>query len=79
MSRDATAAVVARVIAETFGVAADRVTRATTADDVDGWDSLSHTILLVRLGRALGAAVPEAAADAATVGELIDALDAVPP
>ena len=79
MSADATEATVARVIAETFGVDAARITRATTAEDVDGWDSLSHTILMVRLGRALGVAIPEAAADAATVGDLVDALDALRP
>ena len=72
---EATEAVVRRVIAETFNADPAAITRATTAEDVDGWDSLQHTILMIRLGRALGVDVPErVAAESATVGELIDGL-----
>ena len=77
MSRERTEAAVRTVIAETFGCDPARLTRTTTADDIDGWDSLSQTILMVRLGRALGLSIPESAAEAADVGELVDALDAL--
>ena len=76
---EATEAVVRRVIAETFGVDPGTIGRDTTAEDVDGWDSLQHTILMVRLARALGLVVPESAAESATVGALIDALDRLRP
>ena len=62
-------------VAETFGVSVDEITRETVAEDVDGWDSLSHTILMLRLGRVLDTKIPEeVAADAATVGDLSDKL-----
>jgi acyl carrier protein len=72
--------IVRKVIAETFGVSPDSITRETTADDVDGWDSLSHTVLMIRLGRALGAPVSERlAAEAVNVGALADGLVASSP
>jgi len=47
----------------------------TAAIDVPGWDSLGHTVLMIRLGRALGRSVPESiAARARNVGELVDRL-----
>ena len=77
MSADLDARVIA-VIAETFGADPAGIGRDTTADDVDGWDSLAHTILMIRLERALGVRIDEAtAAGAANVGELIDGLEAL--
>ena len=72
---ETTEAVVRRVLAETFGVDPASIGHATVAEDVDGWDSLQHTILMVRLARALGVNVPEQVAEARTVGELIEGLD----
>ena len=70
MTRDVNKAVRA-IIAETFDVPADAVTDDTVADDIDGWDSLSHTVLMIRLQNAFGIHIPEAvAAEIATVGEL---------
>jgi acyl carrier protein len=63
------------VIAETFGIDSSCVSRATTAADVDGWDSLAHTVLMVRLEKRLGRPISERiAARADSVGELIDLL-----
>jgi fatty-acyl-CoA synthase len=64
-------------IASTFSVPAEQIGPDTSASDVEGWDSLGHTVLMIRLGRALGAPVPEsAAARARNVGELIGLLEA---
>jgi len=42
---------------------------------VNGWDSLGHTVLMVRLQKKLRVAIPEhVAANVQTVGELIEAL-----
>jgi acyl carrier protein len=63
------------LIAETFNVASSDITDDTVADDVDGWDSLAHTVLMVRLQKKLRVAIPEhVAANVQTVGELIEAL-----
>ena len=76
MTADLEARVIA-VIAETFGVDAGGIGRDTTADDVDGWDSLAHTILMMRLERALGLKIDEATASGAgNGGELVDGLEA---
>jgi acyl carrier protein len=79
--RDDVEALVIAVIAETFSVAASDICQTTTASDVDSWDSLSHTVLMVRLHRRLGIAIPERiAARAQTVGELIEMIRAeIPP
>lgn len=69
------AAAVAAVIGETFFIDPSRVTRDTKAADIDGWDSLSHTVLMIRLERRLGILISDRiAAKAADVGELIDLL-----
>jgi acyl carrier protein len=63
------------IIAETFNVASSDITDDTVADDVDGWDSLAHTVLMVRLQKKLRVAIPEhVAANVQTIGELIEAL-----
>jgi acyl carrier protein len=71
------AAAVTEVIAQTFFVDPLQVTRATKAADIDGWDSLSHTVLMIRLEKRLGMPISDRiAAKAADVGELIDMLSA---
>ena len=76
MSADLEQQVIA-VIADTFSVDPAQIGRDTVADDVDGWDSLAHTILMMRLERTLGIRIDEATASgAANVGELIDGLEA---
>lgn len=67
------AGIVIDVIAETFDVPAGEIRRDTVAEDVDGWDSLAHTMLMIRLEKRLGVPVPERVATMARdVGALID-------
>lgn len=62
-------------IATTFSVDLATIGRHTVAADVKGWDSLGHTVLLIRISQALGVTFPESvAAEASNVGELIDLL-----
>ncbi len=68
-------AIVMAVVAETFPSGASTISRDTTAADVDGWDSLAHTVLMVRLEKRLGMPISDRiAAKADSVGELIDLL-----
>ncbi len=54
-----------------------RVSRQTTACDVDGWDSLSHSMLMLELEQAFGVTIdPGLASRLADVGELLDHLQA---
>lgn len=39
------------IVARSFGVDASELTDATTAQDVDGWNSLAHATLLMRIER----------------------------
>jgi acyl carrier protein len=69
------AAIVMAVVAETFASGASNINRDTTAADVDGWDSLAHTVLMIRLEKRLGISISDRiAAKASSVGELIDLL-----
>lgn len=68
-------ALVMAVVAETFPGGASNISRDTTAADVDGWDSLAHTVLMIRLEKRLGMPISDRiAARASSVGELIDLL-----
>jgi acyl carrier protein len=62
-------------IGEVFGIDPNTIGRSTVAEDVDGWDSLSHTILILRLEKVLKVRIDDQIAqNAANVGELIDAI-----
>jgi acyl carrier protein len=46
------------------------ITDATTANDIEGWDSLSHVTLVLALEREFGVKIkPEAAAEVENVGQ----------
>jgi acyl carrier protein len=63
------------IIAETFDVSESNITNETVRFDIDGWDSLSHTILMVRLQRHFGINIPEeVAGNVRNVGELTEAI-----
>ncbi len=54
------------------------VTRETTSATVDGWDSLSHAILIMNIEDAFGIELPfEAVSELANVGELADLVESV--
>jgi acyl carrier protein len=63
------------IIADTFGADPACIGRTTVADDVDGWDSLGHSVLMVRLSRRLGIEIDDwTASESRSVGHLIDLL-----
>ena len=49
------------------------IDRATTALDVPGWDSLSHTIVILALEKRFGITIP-AGTEFADVGALVDTI-----
>jgi len=52
------------------------VDRATTAEDVEGWDSLMHVTLVVNMEKALGVRFTSSeVASLKNVGELADLID----
>lgn len=61
-----------KVIADTFQCDPSLVTRATQSEDIDGWDSLSHTVLLLGIERQFGLRLDDSVFDVADVGGLID-------
>jgi acyl carrier protein len=61
------------VMARTFGVPPESIVETTRADDVEGWDSLSHLIVLTGIERRLNVKLPLTEAYAAqNVGALVD-------
>lgn len=56
---------VREVVAATFEVDPGDLNDSTTARDVDGWDSLAHATLVLRLQRVFGVRLDAAAANAA--------------
>jgi acyl carrier protein len=64
---------VREVLVDTFLDDTLEVDRATTALDVPGWDSLSHTIVMLALEKHFGVAIP-AGTEFADVGELVDTI-----
>jgi acyl carrier protein len=63
----------AGLIRETFSQPRAAIDRHTMAVDIPGWDSLSHTILMLTVEDAFGIALPEDVSYA-NVGELGDAI-----
>lgn len=60
------------VIADTFDHPINQITPATTSLDIDGWDSLQHTILMIRLENQFGVPMTEEIAESANVGEMAE-------
>lgn len=75
--RDIIKAVVEAAVVEVFRVRdVSTVTEETSAEDIGGWNSLSHAKLLARIETKLGRQLPlERVYAAANVGELIDFID----
>jgi acyl carrier protein len=72
--KDAIPSTVIEIVADTFSVDPNLITRETRAEDIDGWDSLNHSILLIRLEKRLGLPISESSALHRTLGDLIDSL-----
>lgn len=56
---------VREVVATSFGVDPDELNDATKARDVEGWDSLAHATLILRLQRIFGVRLDPAQANGA--------------
>ena len=66
------AAKVRETVASSFGVDVASLTDATTARDVEGWDSLAHATLILRLQRIFAVRLDPAQANGAQdLGALI--------
>jgi acyl carrier protein len=64
---------IARIIGERLMIDPARITRETTADDVDGWDSITHSLLMLEVERQLGVTLAtEQMFDLENVGDLVD-------
>ena len=51
------------------------INRDTTADDIDGWDSLSHAVIIMRLEKNCNVRIPPSMATSfRNIGELVDRL-----
>ncbi|MEO1248653.1 MAG: acyl carrier protein [Pseudomonadota bacterium] len=60
------------IIADQFAIDPSGLGPNTTADDVDGWDSLNHSRLLMRLERELQRDIPDHLLfELSNVGDLI--------
>jgi len=72
--RDAVAQIVLNAVVTVFRIKEpSTINETTTADDVDGWDSLSHTVLLMQIEKTLGYDLPlEKTYAASNLGDLID-------
>lgn len=63
-----------KVVIETFRVPAGiAINRETTSADIDGWDSLSHSLLIMNVEEAFGIDLPfDRVYELQNVGELAD-------
>lgn len=61
------------IVADVFQADAASMTAATVADDVNGWDSVTHTILILELERHFDIQIPlETTYRLRNLGELAD-------
>jgi len=78
MQSDPVLPIVAEIIRRTFRCPNAAISRETTALDIDGWDSLSHTELMLELEERFGVELPaERMFELKDVGELTDLIAAV--
>ncbi|HEY5411449.1 MAG TPA: acyl carrier protein [Caulobacteraceae bacterium] len=73
MSNDELTAEVAAIIRNTFRQPQAEISRGTIALDIDGWDSLSHTTLVLDIEKHFGIRLPpDRVYELVDVGELVD-------
>lgn len=64
------------IISQHFMVPREAISAETTALDIDGWDSVSHTMLILEIEEQLGVSIPpEKIGKLKNVGDLVDAVD----
>jgi acyl carrier protein len=67
---------VAIIIANTLMVDPATISRSTTAEDINGWDSVTHSMLILEIERELNIQLPvDRVFDVANVGELVDLIE----
>ena len=76
MTRDEILQKVAETIRETFGVDDIEISNDTIADDIPGWDSLSHTIFMLTIEQTFGVELTSSTTFK-DVGELVGVLSAL--
>jgi len=60
------------IVAQSFNVSKAEINDQTTAEDLDGWDSLAHATLIMRIEKSFNADIDsQAASEAQDVGALI--------
>ena len=75
---DTSFAALQQLIGEEFDVAPDTIGRETSAEDVDGWDSISHATIIMAIEKQFGIRFPnEDIYTLANVGELYDRIMAL--
>lgn len=68
---------VIEVVARTFDVDPSEITMDTIAADVDGWDSLAHATLVIRLEKNFNATLDLKKASAAqSLGDIVSLIEA---
>ena len=73
MQRDEVFAQIRQIMARVFDCDPAQITDATKADDIAGWDSLTHLILLTGIEKRFDLSLPtEDAYAAQDVGQLVD-------
>ena len=76
MSVPQTLSQLAALIADTFDVNVNDIKGDTTSFDIPGWDSLSHTVLVLRVEQHFGLRISQDA-EFANVGEFAKAITAL--
>jgi|WetSurMetagenome_2_1015567.scaffolds.fasta_scaffold02022_4 acyl carrier protein len=74
MTKEEILAKVTDIIKDTFGVEDIEVTNETVADDIPGWDSLSHTVLMMTLEQGFGIEL-SGSTTYRNVGDLVDVIE----
>lgn len=73
MNADAILIKAAQIIRDTIGCGPVEITRTTRAMDIRGWDSLSHTMVLMQLEEGFGVQLPmDRVLRLGNVGEMVD-------
>lgn len=74
-SRDAVRTIIFESVAKVFGVSKDSLHEGMSALDVDGWDSVSTSHLLLEIEERLGRELDlETTLEAENLGEMIDVI-----
>jgi acyl carrier protein len=68
---------VIQIVARTFDVDPSKINMDTVATDVDGWDSLAHATLVIRLEKNFNTTLdPRRASAAQNLGDLVSLVEA---